>query len=771
VVSAGRTGRAPVRPTALHAVVALLLAIAFTATGLQRPVHAAVVDSSTVNYTAKYALILEAIRKAVRGTASTSTTREGPVSLRPIETRPGGGVALIPVGALANYGDDPNAAVPDVNLVVSVENVYIRGFSTTRNGQTVWFRFSGDNSQDDGSIAQHFPRDAVRLPYTGHYGNGGLNSGHDVRIDRVGLMAAVETLSNASATTAPDSLKVHLARLILALAEGARFPRVQEDVSNALVTVGGHVQTGGLAPYITNWDVMSQDYRHGRTFRSGDLVLSSLVLAAVLRIAYQKVASVKGVPKLAVMPLGDSITLGVGSSPARVGYRPALARALATDVQTVSFVGSQTDADGNRHEGHSGWFIEGISANVEQWLADAKPNVVTLHIGSNNIHHGQNVAGAPAALAGMLDKMFAVAPDLTVLLAPLVPNSNPGKQALVNTFNAALPGIVQERRLKNHKVRLVDFSALGDADLDDRLHPNNSGYQKMADAFHRGMADAATDKWITENVTVTPPPPGSDTPGDYNVDIDGDGRAEYLVLGPNGSVDAYKYSSGTTWTDLGRIANGSAQWSDKQVRFADIDGDRKAEYLVLGPNGSVDAYQYAGGTTWNGLGRIANGSAQWTDKQIRFADIDGDGKAEYLVLGPNGSVDAYKYSSGTTWTDLGRIANGSAQWSDKQVRFADIDGDRKAEYLVLGPNGSVDAYQYAGGTTWNGLGRIANGSAQWSDKQVRFADIDGDRKAEYLVLGPNGSVDAYRHSTGTTWTDLGRIANGSAQWTDKQVRI
>ncbi|WP_329012179.1 hypothetical protein [Streptomyces sp. NBC_00690] len=117
----------------------------------------------------------------------------------------------------------------------------------------------------------------------------------------------------------------------------------------------------------------------------------------------------------------------------------------------------------------------------------------------------------------------------------------------------------------------------------DRLHPKNSGYQKMAHAFHQGMIDASADQWITENVVVSPPPPGSDLPGDYNVD--GDSKAENLVMGPNGSVNADKYTTGTNWTDLGRIASGSNQWTDKQVRIQPSPhnsggpaGDRQARH-------------------------------------------------------------------------------------------------------------------------------------------------------------------------------------------------
>ncbi|MFE3022033.1 GDSL-type esterase/lipase family protein [Streptomyces sp. NPDC059256] len=606
----------------LRSVLALVLALTFTLTVLERPARAAPSDANSRAYVTAYMGLIASIRERLRAAGTGGTTTA---------TAPAGAISwelggeeqvLVSVRALASFNgaDDPDSA--DVQIVFNRTNLYVLGFylpGTT--GRYYYFRHGVSHPNVDwgaSTVERH------ELPFGERYANMGVGD-LNFEVSREAIMSAVMAL-RAPNNSNLGSLQRSVAVLVVALAEGARFrPVVQALANNILWNQSWNPQIHERL--IHNWsaisaavrDPASEGYVNGSP-EQPNWTMSRVEIAIALYFLWRHVPSPPGpkVPKVRVMALGDSITLGVGSTPARLGYRPALAAALASTATTVEFVGSQTDAEGNRHEGHSGWFIEGISSYIEEWLAAAQPNVVTLHIGSNNIHHGQNVAGAPAELGGLLDKMFAMAPDLTVLLAPIVPNSNPGKQALVNTFNAALPGIVQERRLKNNKVRLVDFSAINDSDLNDRLHPNNSGYQKMADAFHKGMGAAATDKWITENVVVSPPPPGSDIPGDYDVDLDGDGKAEYLVLGPNGSVNAYRYTTGTSWTDLGRIASGSAQWTDKQVRFADLDGDGKAEYLVLGPNGSVNAYRYTTGTSWTDLGRIASGSAQWTDKQVRI---------------------------------------------------------------------------------------------------------------------------------------------------------
>ncbi|MFE7131912.1 FG-GAP repeat domain-containing protein, partial [Streptomyces sp. NPDC057638] len=121
------------------------------------------------------------------------------------------------------------------------------------------------------------------------------------------------------------------------------------------------------------------------------------------------------------------------------------------------------------------------------------------------------------------------------------------------------------------------------------------------------------------------------------------------------------------------------------------------------------------------------------------------------------------------WSDQGFIATGSAQWTGEQVRFADINGDQRADYLVLDANGATRALlntpDATGKVKWSDQGFIATGSAQWTGEQVRFADINGDQRADYLVLDPNGATRALLNTPDATgkvkWRNQGVIATGT----------
>ncbi|MFD3655193.1 FG-GAP-like repeat-containing protein, partial [Streptomyces sp. NPDC058620] len=482
------------------------------------------------------------------------------------------------------------------------------------------------------------------------------------------------------------------------------------------------------------------------------------------------------VPRLTVMPLGDSITEGAGSS-TRSSYRAALWPQLVPRAGVLDFVGSlrhgvMPDTD---HEGHSGWLIDGLAANIDTWMEVARPNVVLLHIGTNDMDRDSQVATAPARLAALIDQMIAASPQTAIVVADLVPSTSSTVQARIDAYNAQVPGIVAARQAQGHKVGFVSMGSLTHADLRDRLHPNDQGYVKMADVFAGGIAQAARRGWISEQVTVRPAPPRAGL-GDYQVDLNADGRADYLTVDGNGAVHAWlnKGGAGTSgWTDAGQVASG-VPLAGGQVRFADANADGYADYLVVDPNGAVRAWLNQGGTGtsgWTGAGQIASG-VTLAGGQVRFADVNADRYADYVIVDPDGAMRVWLNQGGTGtsgWTSAGQIASGVGVPAD-QVRFADANADGYADYLVVDSNRAVRAWLNKGGpgtSGWTSAGQIASG-ADAPGSSVRFADIDADRRADYLVVEPNGAVRAWLNKGGDGggvggggWTAAGAFATGA----------
>lgn len=209
----------------------------------------------------------------------------------------------------------------------------------------------------------------------------------------------------------------------------------------------------------------------------GALLVTVLVTVALLALNAPLQESNGG---LRIMPLGDSIT--EGGQGFYGGYRVELWRKLVDSGYKVDFVGSGSNGPpelgDHDHEGHAGWRIDQLDARAADAVRTYDPQVVLLHIGTNDLDQNFDVPNAPARLSILIDHILAAKPSVVLVVAQIIPQSLPDWEAAVRTYNAALPAIVAS---KGPQVHLVDMhSAVAVADLPDGIHPNWTGNAKMA---------------------------------------------------------------------------------------------------------------------------------------------------------------------------------------------------------------------------------------------------------------------------------------------------
>jgi lysophospholipase L1-like esterase len=84
----------------------------------------------------------------------------------------------------------------------------------------------------------------------------------------------------------------------------------------------------------------------------------------------------------------------------------------------------------------------------------------------------------------LVSTIFEQNPNTTVVVASIPPISKiEARNADVNAYNAALPGIVAKEKALNHKIEFADIHSVftDPADLSgDKVHPSATGYNKMA---------------------------------------------------------------------------------------------------------------------------------------------------------------------------------------------------------------------------------------------------------------------------------------------------
>ena len=213
------------------------------------------------------------------------------------------------------------------------------------------------------------------------------------------------------------------------------------------------------------------------------------VLSTSLVVAPADAAETTLVAPVKIMPLGDSITHGVGASG---GYRLELKDLLVPAGYSFDFVGSRNsgpyEIEDRQHEGNSGYKIHDIAAIARNRVTTYRPDIVLLVIGTNDVWTDYELDSAPARLGGLIDTIVDAAPAASVIVGSIPPLADSLDDAQARTYNAAVPGVVQARADAGKKVSFVDmYGAMTLADLYDGVHPNADGYFKMANVWRPAL--------------------------------------------------------------------------------------------------------------------------------------------------------------------------------------------------------------------------------------------------------------------------------------------
>ncbi len=215
-------------------------------------------------------------------------------------------------------------------------------------------------------------------------------------------------------------------------------------------------------------------------------------------------------PPVKIMPLGDSITVGSDG-----GYRLFLYHLLNDAGHTIDFVGSVSVFGTNwphlpdpDHEGHGGWRINNIQRNIENWMTTYEPDVILLHIGTNDISNNETARQVTYQLWDLIGDIYAIDPDVELHVASIILRTGNQQQVRVTEqYAAATPYVVEHFAKQGFDCRYVDMhSALTAADLEDNLHPNMRGHAKMGLKWFESLDLPVADL----HLSMTPPFPGEE---------------------------------------------------------------------------------------------------------------------------------------------------------------------------------------------------------------------------------------------------------------------
>ncbi len=138
-------------------------------------------------------------------------------------------------------------------------------------------------------------------------------------------------------------------------------------------------------------------------------------------------------------------------------------------------------------------------SNLQTAFASAKPQVVLMHWGTNDVWNGKSSASITSAYSTVIDALRTANPSVVVLLAQIIPMNVTGAtcsgcscascSTAIPALNAAITTFAAGKTTAQAPVLVVDQYTGFDATADTRdgVHPNTQGSQKMASKWYTAL--------------------------------------------------------------------------------------------------------------------------------------------------------------------------------------------------------------------------------------------------------------------------------------------
>ncbi|NER80289.1 MAG: T9SS type A sorting domain-containing protein [Leptolyngbya sp. SIO1D8] len=208
----------------------------------------------------------------------------------------------------------------------------------------------------------------------------------------------------------------------------------------------------------------------------------------------------------------------MGPQPTDIGYRKRLFESLSPVYPGLQFVGSESNGDGSGfdqdHEGHSGWRADEIRDNIyltgEDWLTNHPPDVILLHIGTNDIGAGENLTNIVSEVEDILNRIDQYESDnnteVVVFVARIIRllfGAFDGSET--TDYNNQIATMVNQRIANGDQLFLVDQepSIVYPGGLPDEIHPDQTGYNSMADVWELAINSTLATPQITNPGILT----------------------------------------------------------------------------------------------------------------------------------------------------------------------------------------------------------------------------------------------------------------------------
>ncbi len=305
-------------------------------------------------------------------------------------------------------------------------------------------------------------------------------------------------------------------------------------------------------------------------------------------------------------------------------------------------------------------------------------------------------------------------------------------------------GVVLPQLFKS-SVAWADYDGDGKPDIAMMGQPDSTPPHPLTKIYHNTGSG-----FVDSGITLPQLTKGQLAWGDY----DGDGRPDLLITGQDfNNVPTAKLYHNTTAGFVDVTPINLPQLTQGGVAWGDYDHDGKLDFAISGQD--VNGVAVTKIFHNNGAGfddTTPTGFPQLSVSSLAWGDYDGDGRADLLIMGSDGTnlVSKVFHSTAAGFVDVTPV--GMPQLDDGSVAWADYDGDGRADFVISGYNGSIYNINVYHSTTGGFVDVTPTTMPQGDFTSVTWGDYDGDGKPDLLVTGSTtgtseGAFTRFFHNT------------------------
>ncbi|KAF7549363.1 hypothetical protein G7Z17_g6445 [Cylindrodendrum hubeiense] len=432
-------------------------------------------------------------------------------------------------------------------------------------------------------------------------------------------------------------------------------------------------------------------------------------------------------------------------------------------MSPLNFALADSDTD---HEAVPGDVLTQIRDRLKNSLG-YKPNIIIINGGTNDA--SQNIAPSEAGtrMNEILNDIWGAdgMADTCVMLSTILDTTGATGKVTRITINEKYRELVKQRAGDGKCIYMADMDPPGagggwitwddyDPAETTKIHPNDEGHRKMAYVFYKAINEAASDNKLVE------------PSGDFEAANSVCDKVFGSGIGAGGKTQrGFGEHDGIYLHDAeekGIILTIESDWDRNQWRFARLF-DTKYDDLVGWYELSETEHAFG---VWK---NSADGQGTYTriadmyphmyciPRGLHFIDMNADGLDDIVCIGPEGNLylsvnqgDGDRAAGKPpTFKFLDKIKENEGALQAR-VRIADIDGDGRGDYGVIDDSGNIrfwrngwvdDKPEY-----WQALGVRSSDNDVKDIKGIRFTDLNGDGRDDFLFVDIDGMTDTWTNS-------------------------